>query len=171
MFPSASDYMPVAEWGKDEIRPSRRQTVNVPPKPRGASFCPIPNPTLMENDVAVRAAERNFFSALLSGDQDVLERALADDFILIDVIHGNEVAKPDLLAAIALGQVRFEGIEPGETRLRFYGDTAIVTGSTRMSFRFGENAEELSSRYTHIYVRMGGAWRLVSAQGTPIRTF
>ncbi|MBZ5574790.1 MAG: nuclear transport factor 2 family protein, partial [Acidobacteriia bacterium] len=109
-----------------------------------------------------------FFSSLIGGDVGALDRILSDDFLLIDVMTGSEVKKPDLLAVLSSGQLKFEAIEPLESHVRLYGITAVITGRTRMSGRFGETPFTASSRYTHVFVRDQDQWRLVSAQGTQI---
>src|SRR5260370_39993356 len=53
------------------------------------------------------AAERQFFKALLEADGPELDRVLADDFLLIDVLSGSEFQKPTLLAAVASCQPKF----------------------------------------------------------------
>ena len=65
-------------------------------------------------------------------------------------------------------QLRFDAVERLDARVRVYGNAAVVTGQTRMQGRFGEQPFGAHSRYTHVYVRSGGGWRLASAQGTPI---
>ena len=122
----------------------------------------------MEEESGVRATELVFFTALLKADAEELEGVLADDFLLIDVMSGSEVTKPDILALVGSGQLKFDAIEPADTRVRLYGTTAIVTGRTRMSMRFEETPFTVSSRYTHVYVQQQGVWRLVTAQGTQI---
>ena len=114
------------------------------------------------------AAERAFFTALVEAGLDALDRALADDFLLIDVMRGAETTKASLMSVIGSGQLRFEVIEPAEQRVRLYQSTAVVTGRTRMSGRFGGTPFAALSRYTHVYVEQRGRWRLVAAQGTPI---
>jgi hypothetical protein len=69
---------------------------------------------------------------------------------------------------VGSGQLRFETVDRLAERVRLYGSAAVVTGETRMQGRFGEQAFGAHSRYTHVYVRTNGAWRLASAQGTPI---
>jgi ketosteroid isomerase-like protein len=114
------------------------------------------------------AAEQQFFSSLTAGDVGALDRILGDDFLLIDVMTGSEVKKPDLLAVLESGQLKFEAIQPVESQVRLYGITAVITGRTQMSGRFGETAFTASSRYTHVFVKEQGQWRLVSAQGTQV---
>jgi len=116
------------------------------------------------------AADRAFFTALISANLDLLDSLLIDDFLLIDVLNGAEVTKPMLLAAVGSSQVKFDAIEAVESRLRmFAANTAVVTGRTEMRGRVGEAAFTASSRYTHVFVAQDGYWALVSAQGTQIR--
>jgi ketosteroid isomerase-like protein len=122
----------------------------------------------MEDDRDALATERRFFTALVEADVDGLDRVLADDFLLIDVMAGSEVPRDALLAVIGSGQLVFESITPLDSRVRSYPGTAIVTGSTRMSGRFEGTPFAASSRYTHVYVERQGRWRLVAAQGTQI---
>jgi len=114
------------------------------------------------------AAEREFFDALTGANTAILDRVLADDFILVDVMGGSEIAKPILLDAIGSGQLKFDAIEPLECRLRQYGDAAVTTGATRMRGRFADAPFAAHSRYTHVFARQNGCWRMVSAQGTQI---
>ena len=58
--------------------------------------------------------EAQFFRSLVNADVEALDRILADDFILIDVMKGAEITKLILQAAIASGQVKFATIEPAD---------------------------------------------------------
>ena len=122
----------------------------------------------MKNELDPLAAEQEFFGALIAGKVEVLDQLLIDEFILVDVMRGAEITKPGLLAAVASGQVKFESIEPSETRVRRFGSTAIVNGRTKMRGRFGESTFAVRSRYTHVYVEQQGRLRLASAQATLI---
>jgi len=122
----------------------------------------------MHNESDPLAAEQQFFSSLIGGDVGALDRILGEDFLLIDVMTGSAVKKPDLLAVLGSGQLKFEAIQPVEAQVRLYGITAVITGRTEMSGRFGEAVFTTSSRYTHVFVKEQSQWRLVSAQGTQI---
>lgn len=120
----------------------------------------------MEPDT--REAEHRFFAALQDGDVDRLEQLLAEDFLVVDVLSGSEVARPALLAALSSGDLVFEAIDLLDSRERRYGATAIVNGRTRIRGRFRAQPFAAHSRYTHVYVREDGRWRLATAQGTPV---
>jgi len=122
----------------------------------------------MNDKLNPQAAEQQFFDSLIGSDVGALERILSDDFLLIDVMTGSEVKKPDLLTILRSGQLKFDAIEPIESQVRHYGITAVITGRAQMSGRFGETPFTARSRYTHVFVEMQNRWRLVSAQGTQI---
>lgn len=124
----------------------------------------------MTTEHEVSRAEREFFDALLAGNGPGLDVVLADDFQLIDVMTGSEVPRAVLIDLVGSRQLRFDTVHLVDSRVRSYGDTAIVTGQTRMSGGFGDQAFEARSRYTHVYIREKGRWRLVAAQGTSIAT-
>jgi hypothetical protein len=60
---------------------------------------------------AVLAAEDQFFQALLRGDRASLERVLAPDFLLIDVMTGSEIPRPVLLELVGSRQLVFASVE------------------------------------------------------------
>jgi ketosteroid isomerase-like protein len=122
----------------------------------------------MNDELDPLVTDRQFFSALVDGSVKGLDQVLADDFVLIEVMGGSEVSKSSLIGAIESGQLKFEAIEPADRRLRLYQTTAVVTGRTQMSVRFGETLFPIRSRYTHVYVEQEGRWRLAAAQGTQI---
>ncbi len=122
----------------------------------------------MNDTSGALAADREFFKALIEGNGDALNRLLADDFILVDVMRGAEVPKAALVELVGSGQLKFESITPAEVHARRYESTAIVAGRTEMRLRFEETAITVKSRYTHVYVAAQDHWMMVSAQGTPI---
>jgi len=122
---------------------------------------------MQSNESELSRVERRFFSALIARPA-ALDELLADDCLLIDVLSGTEVTKAALLRVIRSGELRFDKIKQLDWRVRFYDATAIVTGSTKLDGCFGDESFAVSSRYTHVYAKLGDEWQLVSAQGTPI---
>ena len=122
----------------------------------------------MRDDSTPDGVDHQFFVALLDADVAALDRALADDFVLVDVMSGSEIPKSVLLQAIESGQLRFDAIEPADSHVRLYQTTAVIVGRTQMSGTFGDEAFSASSRYTHVFVEQHGRWRMVAAQGTQI---
>jgi ketosteroid isomerase-like protein len=119
---------------------------------------------------ALLAADRTFFDTLVSGDSAAVQALLAENFVIVSVQDGSANTGADLSAAIDGGLV-FPAVTdyPDEAVVRVAGEIGIVVGRTAMSFT-GPDGEpfEAGSRYTHVYVRAEGGWRLLSAQGTEI---
>jgi len=122
----------------------------------------------MKDNLTLDAVEQEFFSALLSSKVETLNRVLADDFVLIDVMTGSEILKSMLLEVIGSRQLKFETVDRLEFRVRIYETAAVVNGRTEMEGTFAGKTFRASSRYTHVYIEQGGHWRMVAAQGTPI---
>lgn len=122
----------------------------------------------MTDRSAPLAADRQFFAALIEGDAEALDRILGDDFVLIDVMRGDEVSKHSLLGLVRSGQLTFEAVEQAEPHVRLYGSTAVITGRVQMSGQFEQASFAVQSRYTHVFVEQQARWRLVAAQGTQI---
>jgi ketosteroid isomerase-like protein len=116
----------------------------------------------------ISTAENRFFAALSEADAPALDALLTPDFLLVDVLSGSEIPGPVLRDLVGGGQLVFESIERVDSRIRLYGTAAVVTGQTRMRGRYQDQSWSAHSRYTHVYIRDDGGWRLASAQGTPI---
>ena len=119
----------------------------------------------------VVACDEFFFAALLAADPDLLGAILADDFLIVDVLSGQVARREELLGAIRSGQLRFTEVTQytEERSVRLRDSAAVVAGRTQMVLRYEENEVTAHSRYTHVYTRDDGRWRLMSAQGTPMR--
>jgi ketosteroid isomerase-like protein len=113
-------------------------------------------------------AEQEFFKALVEADQETLDGLLADDFVLVDVLTGSEVSKAALLEIVGARGVRFGVIDRINFRVRLYGAVAVITGQTAVSGDFNNQRFEVDSRYTHVFHKELGNWRMVAAQGTQI---
>jgi len=114
--------------------------------------------------------EQEFFRALVEADQEALDRLLADDFVLIDVLTGSEVSKTALLEIVVACGVRFEEVNRIDFRVRVYGTVAVITGQTEIIGGLNGRRFEIGSRYTHVFEQQRGDWRMVVAQGTQIVT-
>jgi ketosteroid isomerase-like protein/ribosomal protein S18 acetylase RimI-like enzyme len=119
----------------------------------------------------VLACDESFFNALLAADHDLLGAILADDFLIVDVMSGQVTSREDLLGAITSGQLRFAEVtrHAEERSVRHRDAAAVVVGRTRMVMRYLGDEVTAASRYTHVYARESGRWRLMSAQGTPVQ--
>jgi len=112
--------------------------------------------------------DQAFFNALMSADSAALESILTVDFTIVDVMSGGVHTRDAFIGGVGSRVVVFEEIEVLERAVREYEGCAIVAGRTRMRGAFGGEPFGAHSRYTHVFVRQDGQWRLASAQGTPV---
>jgi ketosteroid isomerase-like protein len=129
---------------------------------------PVTGRDQADMDNRVIETDQGFFDALARGDAAAVAEMLVDDFTIVDVMSGAENPGSALIGGIESGVVAFQHIEVVERRAREYGDCAIVTGRTRMKGTFASTPFAAHSRYTHVFIRAGGRWKMAAAQGTPV---
>ena len=111
--------------------------------------------------------ERDALAALLKKDVASFGRIFADDAVLIPP-DGTTQTKSQLLADVKSGDLVFESSEMSDMKVRAYGDAAVVTYVTNDKGKY--KGQDISGRYrwTDVFVRSGGTWRIVASQGTPL---
>lgn len=118
--------------------------------------------------VQFREMQRNLATAYQRGDRAFVDALLADDWTSTDY-QGRIWTKDRVLAL-------FDGPRPPMTsaqidvdRVRLLGDVAIVTGRSVSAGRVDGRDVSITQRYTDIYVRRDGRWRVVASQGTEVK--
>jgi hypothetical protein len=103
--------------------------------------------------------------AIRTGDRESLSRIYADDFVGVTTA-GSIVDKESVLRVLSSVDQRLSSTVE-DLRLRFFCDTALVTG--RMVVRPNEGREAFSTIwYTHVYVQQKGRWVLVAGQSSNV---
>lgn len=113
--------------------------------------------------------EAEWNAAIVARDVAVLDRILADDFLLV-WIDGSLIRKPAMLSGAVSRKAEIDPFRTEDVEVRLYGDTAIVTGRFAQTVRLGEKSETNQFRYTDVYVLDGKRWRAVSAQAALIKS-
>ena len=117
-----------------------------------------------EQDVLRIQADR--FRAMTESDIDALESILADDLVYTHTT-GRSETKAEFLESIQ-GTVSYRSVEPRETQVRFFGDTAVTNGAAAMHVSAGERQIIMEILFTEVYQKNAGKWQLVSWQSTRI---
>jgi uncharacterized protein (TIGR02246 family) len=105
--------------------------------------------------------------ALLKADIPTLNKIFADDFVIIRP-NGTVVGKEEAVKDVESGKTKFESIEELDSRIRVYGDTAVVTTLEKTSATIGGNPATGQARHTYVCVKRGGRWVVVLRQVTPV---
>ncbi len=114
------------------------------------------------------ALEAQRRQAMIDADVVTLAKLLAEDVLWI-----HATARPDtrqgLLASIESRKTIYQAIECSEETLRFYGDTAIVSGIADIKAQIAGEDRVLQNRFTIIWFRSAGGWQAVHWQSTTVR--
>jgi ketosteroid isomerase-like protein len=101
----------------------------------------------------------------VKNDAEAVGRFLADDWIIIDP-DGGIVDKASFLEVIRSGALTHEMMESDDTRVRIYGNTAIVTALTTTKGAFSGQVFTTKERATDVFVKQAGRWLCAFSQLT-----
>jgi ketosteroid isomerase-like protein len=101
--------------------------------------------------------EKEFSQAILKNDAEAVRRFLADDWIIVDP-DGGIIDKERFLGVIKSGALTHEMMESDETRVRIYGNTAIVTALTTTKGKFSGQVFTTQERATDVFVKQDAQW-------------
>ena len=114
----------------------------------------------LSEEQRVLAVEDEYVAAEISRDEATLRRILDDRFVF-NSNRGTTSGKAELIESVL--SWRMTGQTITERTVLVDGDTAIVCGTTELSFA-SEGKEDSKSRlrYTATYVRRQGEWRFIA---------
>ena len=116
-------------------------------------------------ELAIIQMEEDWVQAALKKDAGAMDRLIADDWIGI-AFNGTILTKAEVLNDLKSGATASQAIELGPLKVRVYGDTAIVNGtSIEKSIWQGKDS---SGHYVlvDVFVNRKGRWQVVSSQVT-----
>jgi ketosteroid isomerase-like protein len=109
--------------------------------------------------------EKAFSQAIAANDAEAVGRFLADDWIIIDP-DGGIIDKTRFLDVIKSGALTHELMESDDSRVRIYGNTAMVTALTTTKGKFSGQSFTTQERATDVFVKQNGRWQCVLSQLT-----
>ena len=113
--------------------------------------------------------EDTWRDAIIHRNSSAMDKLLADDYIAITA-NGTLQSKEQTLAILRAGTLRFTSIEFYDRKVRFYGQTALVTSRADVNGTTPEGDMTGSYRYTRVYVKDDhGGWKIVSFEASRIR--
>jgi ketosteroid isomerase-like protein len=114
----------------------------------------------------IRALEQLWNDARAKADVATLDRIL-DDAWTVTHANGTTDTKARYLADLKSGARKFTGgVAEKDVVVRFYGDTAIVTGSSDSTVSLNGQAQGGALHFTRVFVRRDGVWKMVVTQAT-----
>jgi ketosteroid isomerase-like protein len=108
-----------------------------------------------------------FNRALKEQNYAALEGLYAGDYMLVRP-DGSVLNKQEVLQDLRSGGLRFHSIELGQTEVRMYGSTAVLTAESQaVSSRNGMESRS-HFRLIAVYVQQGQSIKLAHFQSTPL---
>lgn len=127
-----------------------------------AQASPVPPPVIAE--AQLRAIHHRFVDAFVAENVDFMDALIGEDFQYMDR-DGTWLRRADFLARMrqpsTLGGASYEDV-----RVRLFGHVAVVHA---VLAGLGKDGTVSKARDTNVYFWDGTAWRLVSAQTTPLK--
>jgi hypothetical protein len=109
--------------------------------------------------------ERIWNEAHLKGDADTLER-LWNDNLQVIVPKMPVMTKTDVIAFARSGRMKFEHYATSNINMRFFGDSAVVTGRMRRSRTINGQSVDDDWQFTKVYLHKGRGWQVVVFQAS-----
>lgn len=124
-----------------------------------------------QNDEAVVIAlDAQYQQAVKENDFDVMDRLLADDFVLVTG-SGKIITKADLLEEARSGRMMYEYQEDSHQIVRIWGDTAVITALLRAKGTDAGKPFEYQLWFSDVYLRTASGWKYTFAQSSlPLKT-
>ena len=115
----------------------------------------------------IRQLENQRVQALLRNDSTFIERNYADDYLTTSAA-GLVRNRTQVAADLKSGTIKYESMTHDDVRLRVYGNSVIVTGLD--SVKGVDKGQDITGqrRFTRVWVKQGGRWRLAANQTTRI---
>ena len=117
--------------------------------------------------IVLGLAVASLAAASVRGDVAALGRLLADD---LTYTHASGVidTKASVVSSIQSGKLKYKSIDPGQPRVRVYGNTAVLTGTATVQVESTmAGPAPFQIHYTDVYVKKGaGPWQAVAWQST-----
>jgi len=120
---------------------------------------------MTEKDIL--ALEDKRYAAMIARDEAALAACFSDDLLYVHS-SGLVDTKASYIAAIKAGKFRYRKCDRFEEKVRFYGDTALVTGRAVFEADVEGTPRTLRLRFLDVWARSGADWKFVGWQSCPL---
>ncbi|MEO8058587.1 MAG: nuclear transport factor 2 family protein [Burkholderiales bacterium] len=109
----------------------------------------------------------NWDKAIVRKDRAAIAANMTEDFRQIGS-SGEVETKDSFVRDLVSDELVIDPYTVEDFEIRLYGDTALLSGRTRMTGRYAGKPFKTHYRYIDIYVRVNGRWKVCSVQTTRI---
>jgi ketosteroid isomerase-like protein len=121
--------------------------------------------TMPTDETALAALDSDYQEAVKNNNVAVMDRILADDFILVTG-NGTVYTKADLLAEAADKSVLYDRQEDSDRTVRIWGDTAVVTALLWARGTDRGKPFDYKVWFSDTFVRTAEGWRYIFGQSS-----
>lgn len=128
--------------------------------------CSIPRAThdwksSLSVEEIIKKLDNERIQAQIHADSTALDRIYAADFIGVGP-SGRVRTKPQVILDFTSGDLKFQSITTDDVQVRVYGSTAVETGRSIMNGQDKGQIVPRDTRFTRVWVKHQGRWRLVA---------
>ena len=115
----------------------------------------------------VKAAENEWLTGITKNDFRKLDQVLADDLMYL---HSTGVmdSKASYVKSLQSGKQKYVAGKINDLKIRVYGQTAVINGDANFDFVTDGKPGKAHLKYTHVFVKGGKGWQLVSHQSLKV---
>jgi ketosteroid isomerase-like protein len=115
-----------------------------------------------EKVAAVKKVDRELTEAYIKADLKEVDRLTSEDYVHTTP-HGKIYGKKHILMGLTDGRLTFEKIDDSDVKVAIHGDTAVVTGESKMKGKSKSRGEfHEDYRWTRVYHKHDGKWLTVA---------
>lgn len=119
----------------------------------------------------IKRVEEERRQAILRNDIKALDLLIAPDYTAVMNLFGGKVTtKTDELALDQSDARKVESWNPTDVSIRIYDNVGLVVGLAEVTDILKGERRHIRFRYTHLWVKRNGSWRLVHRHTTRVAT-
>ena len=117
----------------------------------------------------VRKVEAEECEAVLRGDVPAMARGWSDDLI-VNSPANRVLTKEQVEVAVGAGRLNYRTFERQVERVAVHGDLVVTMGhETVVPLSGPEAGTEIHRRYTNVWMKHNGEWKLIARQATVVK--
>ena len=115
----------------------------------------------------LESIEQRVAEAWVAGNREAIERMLTPDWTVID-ITGRLLTRAQVMQEMFSSRENpIAAMAIDEVTVRLFGDVAVVRGRT-VAKPTSQPSADVVLRFTDVFVRQAGEWKVAVSQGTPV---
>ncbi len=121
----------------------------------------------MTTEQTLMKMEQEMADAIVKGDTSVWDKYSDANSVFSDP-GGMLMNKAESMAMFKSGDLKIESTKIDGMKVHMFGNTAIVTYTTTDKGMYKTTDISGQYRWTDVFAKIGGKWKLIAGQGTPI---